>query len=190
MGEIVVVRHGQTEWSAAGRHTSTTDMELTAAGEKAAQALSRTLTHRAFVAVVSSPRQRARRTATLAGLIVTDVDTDVVEWDYGEYEGRTTPEIRADVPSWDLWVDGCPGGETPQQVTDRLDRFLAKLRPMLALGDVAVVSHGHASRGLAARWLEQPIAFGAHLTLGTATVSILDHEHETPSLRQWNAPPS
>jgi probable phosphoglycerate mutase len=190
MGEIVVVRHGETEWSAAGRHTSTTDLELTGPGEHAAQHLGRALTHRPFVAVVSSPRRRARRTAELAGLIVTDVDNDVVEWDYGEYEGRTTAEIHADAPSWNLWTDGCPGGESPQHVTDRLDRFLAKLRPTLALGDVAVVSHGHASRAMAARWLAQPLAFGAHLTLSTATISVLGHEHETPSLRQWNAPPA
>ncbi|MGI5242907.1 histidine phosphatase family protein [Dactylosporangium sp. CA-139066] len=190
MGEIVVVRHGETEWSAAGRHTSTTDLELTGAGETAAQALARTLTNRAFVAVVSSPRRRALRTAELAGLMVTDVDSDISEWNYGDYEGRTTAEIHADAPSWNLWTDGCPGGETPQQVTDRLDRFLTKLRPTLALGDVAVVSHGHASRALAALWLEQPIAFGAHLTLGTATISVLGHEHGAPSLRQWNAPPT
>ncbi|WP_345129477.1 histidine phosphatase family protein [Dactylosporangium darangshiense] len=190
MGEIVVVRHGQTEWSAAGRHTSTTDLDLTREGESRARALSRALRNRSFVAVVSSPRRRARRTAELAGLTVTDVDNDVAEWDYGAYEGRTTADIHAEAPGWDLWREGCPGGETPQQVADRLDRVLAKLRPMLALGDVAVVSHGHASRSLAARWLEQPIAFGAHLTLGTATISVLGHEHEIPSLHQWNAPPS
>jgi broad specificity phosphatase PhoE len=189
MGEIVVVRHGQTEWSAAGRHTSTTDLDLTVEGESGAQSLSRALQHRSFVAVVSSPRRRARRTAELAGLIVTDIDADVAEWNYGVHEGRTTAEIHADDPSWDLWRDGCPDGETPQQVTDRLDRFLTKLRPTLSLGDVAVVSHGHASRALAARWLDQPITFGAHLTLSTATISVLSHEHDAPSLRLWNAVP-
>jgi broad specificity phosphatase PhoE len=189
MGDIVVVRHGQTEWSANGRHTSTTDLELTPAGETGAKALSRALTNRSFVAVVSSPRARARRTAELAGLVVTEFDNDVAEWDYGSYEGRTTAEIRAEDPDWNLWHAGCPGGETPEQVTVRIDRFLTKLRPMLALGDVAVVSHGHAARALAARWLEQPVAFGAHLSLATATVSVLGHEHEVPSLRAWNAPP-
>ncbi|WP_433076427.1 histidine phosphatase family protein [Dactylosporangium sp. CA-052675] len=190
MGEIVVIRHGQTEWSAAGRHTSTTDLDLTAAGEDGARSLARALANRAFVAVVSSPRHRARRTAELAGLIVTEIDNDIAEWDYGTYEGRTSAEIRAEAPDWDLWRDGCPEGESPQQVTIRMDRFIAKLRPMLVLGDVAVVSHGHASRSLAARWLEQPLTFGAHLTLGTATVSVLGHEHDAPSLRLWNAPPA
>ncbi|WP_344616948.1 histidine phosphatase family protein [Dactylosporangium salmoneum] len=190
MGEIMVVRHGETEWSAAGRHTSTTDLELTPQGEADARALTRVLANRPFVAVLSSPRRRALRTAELAGLTVTEVDQDAVEWDYGDYEGRTTADIRTEAPDWDLWRDGGPGGETPDQVTVRLDRFLAKLRPMLALGDVAVVTHGHAARALAARWVEQPVAFGAHLTLGTATLSVLGHEHETPSLRMWNAPPA
>ncbi|WP_432973236.1 histidine phosphatase family protein [Dactylosporangium sp. CA-233914] len=189
MGEIVVVRHGQTEWSAAGRHTSTTDVDLTPEGEEGARVLSRALAHRSFVAVVSSPRRRALRTAELAGLVVTEVDNDAVEWDYGAYEGRTSAEIQAEAPGWSLWSDGCPDGESPEQVTDRLDRFIAKLRPMLALGDVAVVGHGHASRSLAARWLVQPVAFGAHLTLGTSTVSVLGHEHDIPSLRMWNSPP-
>ncbi|MFI5915277.1 histidine phosphatase family protein [Dactylosporangium sp. NPDC051541] len=189
MAEIVVVRHGQTEWSAAGRHTSTTDLDLTPEGEAGAKSLARALATRSFVAVITSPRKRARRTAELAGLVITDVDNDIAEWNYGAYEGLTTPEIRAAAPSWDLWTDGCPDGETPDQVTTRLDRFITKLRPMLALGDVAVVSHGHASRSLAARWLDQPVTFGAHLTLGTATVSVLGHEHEVPSLRLWNAPP-
>ncbi|WP_433205028.1 histidine phosphatase family protein [Dactylosporangium sp. CS-047395] len=189
MGEIVVIRHGQTEWSANGRHTSTTDLELTSAGEEGAKSLARALANRAFVAVISSPRQRARRTAELAGLVVTELDNDIAEWDYGTYEGLTSAQIKVDAPDWDLWADGCPSGESPSQVTDRLDRFITKLRPMLALGDVAVVSHGHASRALAARWLDQPVAFGAHLTLGTATVSVLGHEHDAPALRLWNAPP-
>jgi broad specificity phosphatase PhoE len=188
MGDIVVVRHGQTEWSANGRHTSTTDLDLTQTGEAAARALSRVMVHRSFVAVVSSPRRRARRTAELAGLLVTEIDADVAEWDYGKYEGLTTAQIRAERPGWNLWTDGCPDGEAPDRVTDRLDRFLAKLRPMLVLGDVVVISHGHAARALAARWLAQPIAFGAHLTLDTATVSVLGHEHDAPSLRSWNAP--
>ncbi|MER7007943.1 histidine phosphatase family protein [Dactylosporangium sp. NPDC000555] len=189
MGEIVLVRHGQTEWSANGRHTSTTELDLTPAGVAGARALSRALANRSFVAVVSSPRRRALRTAELAGLTVTEVDNDLAEWDYGEYEGRTTAEILAADPDWDLWREGCPGGETPQRVTDRLDRFLTRLRPVLALGDAAVISHGHSSRALAARWLEQPTAFGAHLTLGTAAISVLGHEHGVPSLRAWNAPP-
>jgi broad specificity phosphatase PhoE len=187
MGEIVVVRHGQTEWSANGRHTSTTDLDLTPEGEQRARELARAFTTRKFVAVISSPRKRALRTAELAGLLVTDVDQDIAEWDYGKYEGLTTAQIRAEHPDWDLWTDGCPDGESPEQVTARLDRFLSKVRPMLALGDVAVISHGHASRALASRWLGQRVSFGAHLSLDTATISILGHEHECESLRTWNA---
>lgn len=187
MGEIVVVRHGQTEWSATGRHTSRTDLDLTPVGEDRARTLTRAFNTAAFVAVITSPRKRAQRTAELAGLMVTAIDADIVEWDYGVYEGRTTAEIRAERPGWDLWTDGCPDGESPQQVTDRLDRFLAKVRPMLAVGDVAVVSHGHASRALAARWLGEPVSFGGRLSLDTATVSVLGHEHEREALRSWNA---
>ncbi|MEV4135713.1 histidine phosphatase family protein [Dactylosporangium sp. NPDC049742] len=187
MGDIVVVRHGQTEWSAAGRHTSRTDLDLTPAGERQGRALSRAFMTAGFVAVVSSPRRRALRTAELAGLTVTEVDADVAEWDYGTYEGLTTAEIRAERPDWDLWTGGCPGGETPEQVTIRIDRFLARVRPMLVVGDVAVVSHGHASRALASRWIGESVAFGARLSLDTATVSTLGHEHDVPSIRTWNA---
>lgn len=187
MGDIVVVRHGQTEWSASGRHTSRTDLDLTPEGEERARALSRAFVTAGFVAVVSSPRKRTLRTAELAGLTVTTVDADVAEWDYGTYEGLTTPEIRAERPDWELWSDGCPDGESPAQVTDRLDRFLSKVRPMLVLGDVAVISHGHASRALAARWLGEPVTLGARLSLDTATLSILGHEHERESIRTWNA---
>lgn len=187
MGDIVVVRHGQTEWSANGRHTSTTDLDLTPEGEQRARALSRAFVTAGFVAVVSSPRKRALRTAELAGLTVTTVDADVAEWDYGTYEGLTTPEIRAERPGWELWTDGCPQGESPQDVTDRLDRFLARVAPMLVLGDVAVISHGHASRALAARWLGEPVTFGARLSLDTATLSVLGHEHEHQSIRTWNS---
>ncbi|GAA0725613.1 histidine phosphatase family protein [Dactylosporangium roseum] len=188
MGEIVVVRHGQTEWSANGRHTSTTDLDLLPEGAQRARRLAGALADRSFVAVVSSPRKRALRTAELAGLTVTEIDADLAEWDYGDYEGLTTQQIRAERPGWDLWTDGCPGGETPEQVTVRMDRFLGKARPMLTVGDVAVVSHGHASRSLASRWLDQPVSFGARLSLDTATLSVLGHEHGNASLRAWNAP--
>ncbi|GAB3851814.1 histidine phosphatase family protein [Dactylosporangium cerinum] len=187
MGDIVVVRHGQTEWSASGRHTSRTDIDLTPEGEDRARGLSRAFVTAAFVAVVSSPRKRAQRTAELAGLTVTQVDADVAEWDYGSYEGLTSAEIRAERPDWDLWTDGCPDGESPEHVTDRLDRFLARLAPMLVLGDVAVVSHGHASRALASRWIGEPVSFGARLSLDTATISILGHEHDCQSIRTWNS---
>src|SRR5262249_44359704 len=125
MAEIVLIRHGQTEWSAAGRHTSRTDLPLTPAGEEQARRVGAALAGRAFVAVLSSPRQRALRTADLAGLAVTRVDDDLVEWDYGEYEGVTSAQIRKTDADWDLWRDGCPGGETPGQVQARVDRVLA-----------------------------------------------------------------
>jgi hypothetical protein len=128
MAEILLIRHGQTEWSANGRHTSTTDLPLTAHGEEQARALAPGLADRKFVAVLSSPRTRALRTAELAGLDVTDVDDDLVEWDYGRYEGRTTADIHTDDPDWNLWTDGAPGGESPRRVAERLDRATATSR--------------------------------------------------------------
>jgi broad specificity phosphatase PhoE len=187
VGDIVLVRHGQTEWSAIGRHTSRTDLDLTPTGERQAEAAGKALAGRRFVAVFASPRRRALRTADLAGLEVSTVVDDLVEWDYGDYEGLTTPEIRRSAPGWDLWTDGCPGGESPDQVTARLDRVLDRVRPLLADGDVALVSHGHALRVLAARWLGEPAPFGARLSLDTATLSELGHEHEREALRSWNA---
>jgi len=184
----VLVRHGQTEWSANGRHTSRTDLDLTEAGVRQAEALRPVLTGRKLVAVLSSPRRRALRTAELAGITVSTVDDDLVEWDYGEYEGLTTPEIRRTRPDWSLWIDGCPGGESPEQVGPRLDRVLARVRPLLVDGDVALVSHGHALRVLGARWVEQPVAFGARLSLDTATLCELGFEHHKESIRAWNAP--
>lgn len=187
MGEIVLVRHGQTEWSAAGRHTSRTDLPLTAAGEEQARAVGRALAGREFVAVLSSPRQRALRTAELAGLTVTRVDDDLAEWDYGRYEGITTAEIRTTAPGWDLWRDGCPDGESPEHVGARVDRLLATVRPLLERGDVALVGHGHCLRVVGARWAGLPVAAGGALALDTATLSTLGYEHERPVIRMWNA---
>jgi broad specificity phosphatase PhoE len=188
VGHIVLVRHGQTEWSANGRHTSRTDLDLTEAGVGQARALKPALADRTFVAVLSSPRRRALRTAELAALKVSTVDEDLVEWDYGEYEGLTTPEIRQKGPRWSLWTDGCPGGESPEAVGARIDRLLDRVRPMLVDGDVALVSHGHALRVVGARWIEQPVAFGARLGLDTATLSELGFERQIESIRAWNAP--
>src|SRR5258706_4295712 len=151
VGDIVLIRHGQTEWSASGRHTSRTDLEMTPEGDRQARALAPALAARAFVAVFSSPRRRALRTAELAGLDVTAVDDDLAEWDYGEYEGLTTPEIQRSRPGWDLWTDGCPGGESPEKAGARLDRVLRRGRPPLADRGVALVGHGHASPVLAGR---------------------------------------
>jgi broad specificity phosphatase PhoE len=188
MGNIVLVRHGETEWSKAHRHTSYTDLPLTPEGERQAKALATALAGRRFVAVISSPRQRARRTAELAGLTVTAVDEGLVEWNYGEYEGLTTAEIRAARPGWQLWTDGCPGGEPPEQVGVRLDAVLARVRPLLADGDVALVGHGHALRVLGARWVELPPTAGKLLRLDTATLSELGFEHDWAVLTRWNAP--
>jgi broad specificity phosphatase PhoE len=184
----VLVRHGQTEWSANGKHTSRTDLDLTEAGVRQAEALKPALAGRGFVAVLASPRLRALRTARLADLTVSTVDEDLVEWDYGDYEGLTTPEIRTHRPDWSLWSDGCPGGESPEEVGARLDRVLDRIRPLLVDGDVALVSHGHALRVVGARWIEQPVAFGARLSLDTATLSELGFEHHKESIRAWNAP--
>jgi probable phosphoglycerate mutase len=186
----VLVRHGQTEWSANGKHTSHTDLDLTEAGVRQADALKPALAGRAFVAVLSSPRRRALRTADLAGLAVSTVDEDLVEWDYGAYEGLTTPEIRTSRPAWSLWTDGCPAGESPEEVGARIDRVLDRVRPLLVDGDVALVSHGHALRVVGARWIEQPVTFGARLSLDTATLCELGFEHHKESIRAWNAPVS
>lgn len=189
MAEIVLVRHGQTEWSANGRHTSYTDLDLTAEGERQARAAGAKLAGREFAAVISSPRKRALRTADLAGLTVSDVTEDLAEWNYGEYEGVTTKEIHQTRPGWSLWTDGCPGGESPAQVGERIDRVLAQARPLLERGDVAFVAHGHCLRAVGARWVGLSAAAGGLLRLDTATVSALGFEHGTdPVIDRWNAP--
>jgi broad specificity phosphatase PhoE len=185
MGDVILIRHGQTEWSATGRHTSTTDLDLTAGGVAEAEALRTALAGRTFVAVLSSPRRRARRTVELAGLAVTSVTEGLAEWDYGEYEGVTTADIHRNRPDWSLWTDGAPGGESPEQIGARIDRVLAGLR---SIGDVAVVGHGHASRVLAARWLGLPVAAGALLALDSGALSVLGFEHGRPVLERWNLP--
>ncbi|MBO3738919.1 histidine phosphatase family protein [Actinoplanes flavus] len=186
MAEIVLIRHGQTEWSADGRHTSYTDLPLTTEGERQARAAGERIAGRRFAAVLASPRQRALRTAELAGLAVTEVADDLAEWDYGEYEGVTTADIRAGRPGWSLWTDGCPGGESPAHVGARLDRVLARARE--AGGDVALVAHGHCLRVAGARWIGLPPAGGGLLRLDTGTTSVLGFEHGTdPVLLSWNA---
>jgi len=189
MAEIVVIRHGQTEWSANGRHTSVTDLPLTADGEQQAEQLKPVLAGRRFAAVISSPRIRATRTAEIAGLTVTDIDDDLAEWRYGDYEGITSDEIRESDPDWDLWRDGCPGGERPADVGARLDRVLAKSRRLLDRGDVVLVAHGHSLRVATARWLGQPVAAGALYLLDTATMSSLGFERDDPVLHRWNERP-
>ncbi|WP_433350545.1 histidine phosphatase family protein [Micromonospora sp. CA-111912] len=186
MGEIMLIRHGETEWSANGRHTSYTDLDLTADGERQARALRALLAGRRFTRVLSSPRTRALRTAQLAGLTVDDTDPDMAEWHYGEYEGRTTADIQSDRPAWNIWTDGFPGGESPAEVGRRLDRVLDRAAPLLEHGDVAVVGHGHSLRVLGARWIGLPPAGGGLLRLDTATVSVLGHEHGRRVIQRWN----
>lgn len=189
VGEIILIRHGETAWSATGRHTSRTDLPLTPRGEDQARALGTALAGHTFAAVFASPRLRARRTAELAGLAVTAIDDDLAEWDYGQYEGITTDEIRESRPDWNIWRDGCPGGETPDQVAARLDRVLARIRPVLAGGDVALVAHGHSLRVAAARWVGCPVGTGAVVLHPiTGTLSALTFEHDQPVIGYWNAP--
>jgi probable phosphoglycerate mutase len=188
MAEIVLIRHGQTEWSANGRHTSYTDLDLTEAGVEQAREVGRKLGGRSFAAVISSPRTRALRTAELAGLKVTEVTEDLAEWNYGEYEGITTKVIRETRPTWSLWTDGCPGGESPEQVGARLDGVLAHAKTFLDRGDVALVAHGHTLRVCGARWVGLPAKDGGLLKLDTATLSTLGFEHAVDQvIDTWNA---
>jgi len=195
MGELILLRHGETEWSRALRHTGRTDLPLTAAGEAAAAALAPALAARSIRAAFSSPAQRAVRTASLAGLTDVKQDPDLWEWDYGGYEGRTTADIRAERPGWYLWRDGViPGdaahpGETITQVAARADAVLARVTPLLADGDVALVSHGHLLRVLTARWLRLEPAAGRLFRLDTGTLSTLGTEHAEPVISSWNVPP-
>ena len=208
MGEIILVRHGETEWSASGRHTGHTDIPLTEAGEQQAREAGALLLelrkngHR-IAAAWSSPAARAKRTAELAGITLDATDPDLWEWDYGGYEGKTTAEIQQDRPDWFLWTDGVPAGgpggfpgETIDQVGARCDRVIARVRPLVDPrspnhldGDVALVAHGHYLRVLAARWLSLPPADGALFKLDTAAVSRLGFEHERPVLSEWNTIP-
>ena len=184
--ELWLIRHGETEWSQAGKHTSVTDLPLTARGEKQAAALRRRLADLAPALVLCSPRLRAQATAKLAGLSIDDTDPDLAEWNYGEYEGRTSAEIRADVPGWTLFRDGVPGGETAGQVGARADRVLARAREALQRGPVVMIGHGHMSRVLGARWIGLPATGAAHLLLAAASISILGTQYGDPVLTHWN----
>jgi probable phosphoglycerate mutase len=183
--EIVLVRHGETEWSLSGRHTSHTDLPLTDRGRDRARALASRFAGRSFSLVLCSPLLRARETCELAGLgEQMELCDDLHEWDYGEYEGLTTPQIREQDPGWVLWRDGCPGGEQPSQVAERADRALARLRS--AGGEAIAFAHGHILRVSAARWIAMEPAFGARLALGAGAVSALGFERETEVLANWN----
>jgi broad specificity phosphatase PhoE len=183
--EIVLVRHGETEWSRTGRHTGRTDVPLTERGREAARAVGVALEGRHFALVLTSPLARAAETCRLAGLADEAGRRDeLMEWDYGAYEGRTTADIREERPRWSLWVDGVPGGESADEVGARADRVIAELRA--AAGDAAVFAHGHVLRVLAARWLGLEPGAGRLLALDPATISILGYERETPVIRVWN----
>jgi broad specificity phosphatase PhoE len=184
--EIVLVRHGETEWSRSGQHTGVTDLPLTEEGEAQARAVTPKLAGREFALVLSSPMQRARRTAELAGFgDRAVVDEDLRERNYGVYEGRTTKEIRVERPGWDVWRDDCPGGETLEQLAARADRAIE--RALAAGGDTLVFAHSHFLRELGARWIGLAPDGGGKLVLGTSAVSVLGFERERRVLRAWNA---
>jgi broad specificity phosphatase PhoE len=197
MGDLILLRHGETEWSLAGKHTGRTDIPVTARGEAAAAALAPMLSKRHITAVFTSPAQRAVTTAKLAlGPVaaIAKTDPDLWEWDYGGYEGLTTPQIQQRAPDWYLWRDGViPGdkdhpGETVAEVGARTDRVLGRVRPLLGHGDVALVAHGHVLRVLTARWLGLDADSGRLFSLDTGTISTLGHEHEQPVILTWNVP--
>lgn len=183
---VWLARHGETDWSAQLRHTGRTDIPLNANGRAAAERLGRLLSGEAFDLVLTSPMQRARETVTLAGFDDrAEVEPDLREWDYGDYEGITTEQIRTDRPGWDIFDDGAPGGETLAEVGARADHVLARINAID--GRVMLFAHGHILRILAARWIGLPPAGGAHLVLGTATISVLGWERETAAITRWNA---
>jgi probable phosphoglycerate mutase len=186
---IHLIRHGETEWSLSGQHTGRTDIPLTARGEDAARKLGQRLRDIQFTRVLTSPRLRAQRTCELVGLgAVAEVEPDLTEWDYGDYEGQRSADILQARPDWNLFRDGCPRGETPAQVSERADRLIARLRTMQ--GNIAIFSHGHFGRVLAARWIGLPVRQAEHFLLSTASLSILGYEHDLakePAIVLWNA---
>lgn len=184
LDELWLVRHGETEWSRDHKHTSVTELPLTDVGTESAHELAGRLQGVEFGQVLTSPRLRARRTAEICGFPDAEVDEDLVEWDYGEYEGITTVEIRKTVPGWTVWTHPTPGGETSEQVTERLDRVIDRVRDHP--GRVLAFGHGHAHRALAARWMQRPVRDGRHFVLGTATLSVLGWERDTPAIMRWN----
>lgn len=191
MTRLFIVRHGETEWSRSGRHTSVTDLELTEKGVEQARALRGHLDPPAFGLILSSPRRRARATAELAGFMAEyepQVDDDLAEWAYGDYEGKTTDEIDDSAPGWTIWSHPTPGGETPKQVGERLDRVVDRVRGSNVERAICF-GHGHALRALAMRWLGFDLTLGVHFPLDTSTVSVLGEEKAQPAIQRWNARP-
>ena len=186
---VFLIRHAETAWSKSGQHTGRTDLPLTAQGEKDAHTLGPRLHAVTFSHVLTSPAQRARQTCELAGFAQSaEIESDLAEWDYGDYEGRRSEDILKERPDWNLFRDGCPHGETPAQVSERADRLIVRLKALE--GIVAVFSHGHFGRVVAARWLELPIIHAQRFLLSPVSVSVLGYEHESfsaPVLALWNA---
>ena len=184
---MFVIRHGETAWSLTGHHTGTTDVPLTDNGRRLAERIRPALVKETFALVLVSPLQRAQETCELAGLGEGAViDSDLVEWNYGKYEGLTPKQIHEVAPGWLIFRDGCPGGEAPDQVGARADRVIARVRA--AEGDVALFAHGHVLRVLVARWLGMPAGAGQHFLLDTGTLSVLGHYRDIPAVKVWNGP--
>lgn len=184
-GEVLVVRHAETAWSLSGQHTGRTDLPLTERGREKAKQLAPLLSGLDFALVLASPLQRARDTCALAGLEGRmQIDADLMEWDYGDYEGMTSEEIHRSAPDWRIFRDGCPGGESPEQVAARVDRVIERVRA--ADGGVALFAHGHVLRILVARWIGLSPAHGSHFLLETCTLNVLAHYQGAPALRCWN----
>ena len=190
--KLYFVRHGETAWSLSGQHTGRTDIPLTARGEDEARRLIPWLSEVRFARVFASPRQRAQRTCALAGLgDLAEVEPDLAEWDYGDYEGKLSTDIRTERPHWNIFRDGCPHGEMPDDISARADRLIARL--CIVGGNIAIFSHGQFGMVLAARWLGLPVAEALHFSLGTASLSILGHDPAHPEVRVislWNATPA
>jgi len=185
--KIYVIRHGETEWSLSGQHTGVTDIPLTDNGRAVARRLRPVLAEQTFQLVLTSPLRRARETCELAGLGAhAAVEPDLHEWNYGDFEGLTTKQIHHKQPGWMLFRDGCPGGETPEQIGARVDRVVARVRG--TAGDVVLFAHGHVFRVLVARWIGLPTAAGQHFLLDTATLNVLGYYGDTPAVKIWNAP--
>lgn len=184
---VFAIRHGETAWSLSGQHTGTTDIPLTDNGRWLAERMRPVLAGKAFALVLCSPLPRARETCDLAGLgDAVVIEPDLVEWNYGQYEGLTPKQIREDAPGWLIFRDGCPGGEMPEQVGARVDRVISRARA--ADGDVALFAHGHVLRVLAARWIGFPAASGQHFLLDTGTLCVLGYYRDIPAVRVWNGP--
>jgi len=185
--DVVLVRHGETEWTLSGQHTGRTDIPLTERGREEARLLEPLLSTADFALVLSSPLRRARETCELAGLGPRmEIEPNLMEWDYGEYEGLTNKQIKRVAPSWMVFSDGCPGGETPEQVGARVDRVIQRIRAVA--GRVALFAHGHLLRVLAARWIELPPSVGQHFLLNTSTLGVLGYYRGVPAVKRWNAP--